>query len=714
MNYFNFLIPFFVALANVIFGFFVWRHNPGRITNVLFGLFAFFTGCWALSIHATIAFSGNLILGRLGFSFVIIMAALLALFVYAFPEKKEISLKISIALLSLPLLFLALSFTDLLVRTVEVGSGHINGEFGPAFIFYRLFILLYSAMIIAILLKKYFSSDKQSKLRLKYLFLGILFFMLPTLFTNVILSMYFGNHSYNSLGPLFSVIFIGFTGYAMAKHQLMDVKVIIQKGLAFSFYWGLIFLLYFILVMVFGLYLGQFAKMTIFGAAGLSIIFGVYGMPVIKDRFIRLTDKFFFKGKYEYSVAVYELCEVLNHNIKLKNLLLKFSEKLRVLLRVEKVLIVLPKLRLVAENDEIRAIKETYPDSIYRARDFGVPEIILHSEIENYLEESHLPEKGRKLLLLAGSLGKKYGVELTVPVLADRDLVGFISLSGKKSGDFFTDEDVSLLKTVSSHAAIAFEKARLYEKVRRHSRDLEKKIEERISEIKDLQEEQKQMMLEIAHGLQTPLTVIKGELSLMKNDGVDPVKTDSLERSVDRISKFIYDMLRLAKLESDGKFKKMEKINLSSFLEELLEVFEVVAGAENIRIKNRIQKNICIRGNRNEIEELLNNLMSNGIKYMGETKNRSIIIELEQIGQEVKLVIEDTGIGIDKKHIKNIFSRFHRINDSSISNRKGTGLGLAICRKIVENHKGEISVESELGRGTKFQVLLPVYSDEGA
>jgi signal transduction histidine kinase len=188
-------------------------------------------------------------------------------------------------------------------------------------------------------------------------------------------------------------------------------------------------------------------------------------------------------------------------------------------------------------------------------------------------------------------------------------------------------------------------------------------------------------------------------------------KINVFEKSIDRISEFIYNLLKLAKLEtSEGDFKK-DKINLSKTLNELIEYFSVLAQEQNINIKSRIEPGTIIMGQKDKLEELVTNLVSNSFKYMPESGKREVVIKLIKAGGKARLIIEDTGIGISKKDLPNIFKRFYRIKKDN-HNIQGTGLGLAICKKIIEKHNGIIKAESEPGKGAKFTINFPLYNGD--
>lgn len=225
-----------------------------------------------------------------------------------------------------------------------------------------------------------------------------------------------------------------------------------------------------------------------------------------------------------------------------------------------------------------------------------------------------------------------------------------------------------------------------------------KKIEERTTYLREVGEQQKQFMIEISHGLQTPLTILKSEVESLK-ERLPLEKLGKLEKSVDQISNFIYDFLNLAQLETLQKEFDKKSVNLSLLLSNLTEYFGVLAEERGILVETTIEPNVVISGQKDKLEELMTNLLSNAVRYMRERGEKKIFISLSKGTDAVELLIKDTGIGIGPEDLPYIFDKFYRVKNPRI---KGIGLGLAICKKIVEKHNGSIEISSELGKGTAF------------
>jgi signal transduction histidine kinase len=202
--------------------------------------------------------------------------------------------------------------------------------------------------------------------------------------------------------------------------------------------------------------------------------------------------------------------------------------------------------------------------------------------------------------------------------------------------------------------------------------------------------------------LQTPLTIIRGELDCLKKNTLENTSLFTFEKSIERISNFIHTLLQLSKLDALHSTQNT-KICFSELIEEVTEYVSTLAQEQNITVVRKITPGVKMQGNREQLEQLITNLLSNAIKYTAH--ERKVIIELDQKDGRVVLNIKDTGNGIPAEQIPKLFKRFYRNSDTQ---KQGTGLGLAICDRIVKNHQGTISISSELGRGTIVQVTFIV------
>ena len=221
------------------------------------------------------------------------------------------------------------------------------------------------------------------------------------------------------------------------------------------------------------------------------------------------------------------------------------------------------------------------------------------------------------------------------------------------------------------------------------------------------------MMVEISHELQTPLSIMKLELEMLRGDLSSNPALPKLEHSIDEISKFVYSFMHLAHLESDKEDLAMEPVNFSELIEELMDYFSVLIVERGIELTGDIKKDVCVLGDRSKLEEVVTNLISNSIKYMckKEDRERKIYLTLGTNKNKAVVKIKDTGIGINRGDLPYIFDRFYRTNCDKSDIEKGLGLGLAITKKIVETHSGKIEAKSRINKGSSFTIELPLADD---
>ncbi len=235
----------------------------------------------------------------------------------------------------------------------------------------------------------------------------------------------------------------------------------------------------------------------------------------------------------------------------------------------------------------------------------------------------------------------------------------------------------------------------------------------------------KQFSSDASHELKTPLTILKGEVEVAlrkerTSQDYEQILRSNLEE-INRMSKIVDNLLLLARTETGEIRLFKEEVNLSQIVSEVVTQLTKLAHAKDLQIvATNHHEDIPLYGDALRIREMLLNLIENSIKYT--EPGGSISVSLEKNaphslpGEEegsydgVKIVVSDTGIGIAKEDQERIFGRFFRVDKARSGEQGGSGLGLSICRWIVEAHQGEISVESELGKGSRFIVRLPIHS----
>ena len=215
-----------------------------------------------------------------------------------------------------------------------------------------------------------------------------------------------------------------------------------------------------------------------------------------------------------------------------------------------------------------------------------------------------------------------------------------------------------------------------------------------------------QFTSDVSHELRTPITVILTQAEYGK-DSISSVEDAQksfgiIEKEGQKMSKLVSQLLTLARMERGRQKLNIENINLSELLEMIIETQTLSANTKNIKFVTKIMPEIYANIDEMMIMRVFTNLISNAISYG--KQNGTVTVELFLQENRIVSKISDDGIGISEDKLDKIWLRFYQVDPSK--NGDNSGLGLSMVKKIIELHKGEIFVESELGKGTTFTIIL--------
>lgn len=220
----------------------------------------------------------------------------------------------------------------------------------------------------------------------------------------------------------------------------------------------------------------------------------------------------------------------------------------------------------------------------------------------------------------------------------------------------------------------------------------------------------RQFSADASHELRTPLTVMRGEIELaLRNPKTHEEYRRVLESAMEeiiRMSSIIENLLTLAKADQGTYEVNLSEVNLASLAQELYDDGEMLAEGKHIRVALAAKDQITIVGDKVRLRQLFLNLIDNAIKYTPE--GGAVTLSVERRNGSAVVQVADTGIGIPPEDINRVFDRFYRVDKARSREIGGTGLGLSIAKWIVELHRGKISVQSEVDRGSVFTVELPI------
>ena len=232
------------------------------------------------------------------------------------------------------------------------------------------------------------------------------------------------------------------------------------------------------------------------------------------------------------------------------------------------------------------------------------------------------------------------------------------------------------------------------------------------------EENRKELFGNISHDLKTPITAIKGYAEGIMDGVADtPEKKEKYIKTIynkaNSMSALVDELLLYSKIDGNNMAYHFSRININDFFEDCIGEVSLDLEVKNTKITyhNEVDKSTTILADPIQLKKVINNIIINGVKYIEKPK-ATIDINIKDLDKDILISIKDNGEGIHKKDIPYVFERFYRSDESRNSMKGGTGLGLSIAKKIVEDHKGQIWLDSEVGKGTTVSKRLKKYQGE--
>jgi signal transduction histidine kinase/DNA-binding response OmpR family regulator len=299
-----------------------------------------------------------------------------------------------------------------------------------------------------------------------------------------------------------------------------------------------------------------------------------------------------------------------------------------------------------------------------------------------------------------------------VPLKVGAKVIGVLLIDNKVSNTPFTDNDIYLLSMLADYAAIAISKARAYGTAKSFNRELERRVEERTTELRAAQEQLVQaeklasigqLASGVAHEINNPIGVILGfaQLMLKRTPEDNPMHKPlaTIEREGLRCKEIVQDLLHFAAQRQP----MLSRVDINAVIEAASELMPHHVNSENVEVVKGYSEDLPrVLGDENQLQQVFLNIMLNA--YQAMPKGGQLRIDSRADGQEIQAIFADTGSGISPENLKRVFDPFFTTKEVG----EGTGLGLSISYGIIEQHGGTIEVDSKIGAGSTFTVKLPI------
>lgn len=691
------------AILASLLGILVIMRNAKGKTHRLFFALSLAISAWIIS-NAMFTQAPNCqiayIVALLSYSFAALTATLFLLFS---ADLSETTLKNQRLTLILAGIFTVLSAVPGFLAT-NVIDQKINTT--PFILAYALGITGLLGGGLVLLFKGLKTTRGQRRQQLGAVLIGLTGSVAGGIIFNLILPVQ-GNYKYILLGPAFSILFVLCSTYAIFRHKLFDLRSTIVRFVAYCMALLTILILY--AVAIYGIILPLFGDWIgasiVFVYPVLGILMAITFQP-IKKFFRAITKAIFFRNTYNTEKVIDNLGSILVREIDVSRLLKKSEQLLSTAVKPTGI-------EVVVTKDQQRV------HSILHGRQLKhVDELLvsLGSKANSLIVTDYLSERGSPLYHQLVSAG----IAVVVPLITPNAELGYLFVGYKASGDAFTDQDIDLIRIFTDELAVAVQNALRYEEISHFNSTLKSEVENATSQLREsnhklqrLDEVKDEFISMASHQLRTPLTGVKGYLSMVLEGDAGEISKDQrrlLEEAYSSAQRMVYligDFLNISRLQT-GKFILEEvPVNLSNIVHEEVEQLQAAAAMRNIDLiyykPVRFPESIIDDG---KIRQVLMNFIDNAIFYS--KPNGKVTIELTSSGKDVILQVHDDGIGVPQNERHRIFTKFFRASNARKVRPDGTGIGLYMAKKVIAAHGGSIIFETRENKGSTFGFKLPL------
>jgi signal transduction histidine kinase len=566
----------------------------------------------------------------------------------------------------------------------------IPGAVFPFFVILFICVAGYSHLL---LIRYFRKSDGQTRNQIKYLLLA------------TIIGFIGGGSTFL---PVFHIelfpfgfylvsIYVVITSYAIAKHRLMDINIVLKKGTTYILLLLLFFVPSFLLIII-----GEkifFGKINyLFSAIIFSVLFvATIFFHKIKPATEKAVEHLLFRDRYDYRETLGNFSKAMVTILDLKSLTKKIVETITQTMGVERAsLFFMNEERggyYLLESKNIKVV--SFPPILPKGDPLPqylekIKEITIREEL---LKGATIPEINDVINTMF-----RLEAEVSIPLISKGQLIGMINLSHKLTKDVYSHEDIELLGTLANQTTIAIENARLYDDLKKSKSYIRRA--DRLASLGTL-------TAGLAHEIRNPLVAIKTFTQLLpERIDDDEFRNHFLNIAsgeVDRISALVTELLEFAR-PSEPKF---EPEDINSILDGMVLLVSTETKSKHIDIVKDYASDLNpITIDREQMKQVFLNILLNAIEATPE-KGKIFVKTRSYTKPEgepyIQVEFTDTGCGIRPEYLEDIFTPFFTTKE------KGSGLGLSISSQIVQDHKGYIDVESQVNRGTSFFINLPLH-----
>ncbi len=700
-----------LSIALFVLGSAVYVRNAHSLLNKTFFSFTIGVALWVVInyISASTKVPHDVSLWANRIVLIVGGATLLSLLLFVLELTSWLSKTIWLKpLIVLSVLAWLLCLSPLIIKDVFIKDGQVVNDFGNYAPIYFITLFITAILIGATLLRAHFKLEGLIKKQVDTISRSFLVAIPIIVAGNAILPI-FGYYQFVSFTPLALSLIIAAMSYVIAKHRLFDIRLVIARTLAYGLSVSFVVLLYaatsfFLASAVFNVNISY--QQEIFFAV-FSAITALVFQP-IKRFFDKYTNRIFYRDAYDGQEVINSVNSKIVNTLDLEKLLQDTADTVESMMRLSFADFYLDskatiEFHLAGTNTKLFANPHwsSFADEFSKANTDSVT--ITDENISSELKE----------------LMQELSVEAALKMSTTTDNVGYFVVGSRKSGNSFNDQDMQLLEIIADEVAIAVQNALRFEEISQFNITLQKKIDDATRELQKsneklqkLDEAKDEFISMASHQLRTPLTSVKGYISMMlegdAGDITDQQKNflDQAFLSSQRMVYLIADLLNVSRLKTGKFIIEPKPTYLPDVVESEIAQLHETAKARDLKlIFDKPDSFPTLNLDETKIRQVIMNFADNAIYYT--PKGGKITINLKETDESIEYTVRDTGIGVPKSEQHHLFTKFYRAGNAKKARPDGTGLGLFMAKKVVVAQGGAIIFKTEEGKGSTFGFSFP-------
>lgn len=514
------------------------------------------------------------------------------------------------------------------------------------------------------------------------------------------------------LGPTWTLFYVVTVSISIVKHQLFDIKLAAVRSITYLGVLVTLSIVYYVIAYVLSVFiLGvqatdtiSISPLNIFLALVLAFLF-----QPIKHFFDRVTNDIFYRDNYRSEEFFASLSTLLSSTVELRGLLERASEQIATTFKAEQAFFFLH----YTNTEQHHMSAGTRGHSKLPVYDARILDDYTDKTTDGIFLTSFLEDITVRRMLVS------HRIALVMPLRNGDRIMGYVLLGDHRSGSY-TKRDLNVLTTISNELVIAIQNALSLHEVKELNATLQQRIDVATKELrasnaqlKHLDETKDEFMSMASHQLRTPLTSIKGYLSMVLDGDagqISPQQHKLLSEafgSSERMVRLIADFLNVSRLQT-GKFMiDKTHIELGHIVRQEVENLRLMAAGRKLTLDLRLPDHeLPLYGDESKLRTIIMNFIDNAIFYS--KPDSTITVSITEHRRFVEFTVKDTGIGVPKEEQARLFHKFYRASNARKQRPDGTGVGLFLAHKVIAGHYGTMVFHSVEGRGSTFGFRLPI------